>query len=70
VREATFVRVDPEALVPSTDGVPTPGPCGGKLTRRFRYQHQPATSALRSPTFGRVACTNRARERVGAMASP
>jgi tricarballylate dehydrogenase len=70
VRETTFVSVEPEALVLSTNGGPIPGPCAGQLTGRFQHEYPPETSALRAPTFGRVARRNLARERVGAMVSP
>jgi hypothetical protein len=48
-------------------GVPIPGLyAAGEMTGVFHHEYPPATSVLRSLTFGRIAGTNIARELAGA----
>jgi tricarballylate dehydrogenase len=57
------LKVDTQARVLSTNGVPIPGLyAAGEMTGLFYHEYPPATSVLRSLTFGRVAGTNIARE--------
>ena len=56
------LKVDTEARVLSTNDVPIPGLyAAGEITGLFYYEYPPATSVLRSLTFGRVAGTNIAK---------
>jgi tricarballylate dehydrogenase len=64
------LKVDPQARVLRTDDEPIPGLyAAGELTGPFYHEYPPATSVLRSLTFGRVAGANVARELAGAQFS-
>jgi succinate dehydrogenase/fumarate reductase flavoprotein subunit len=53
------VKVDTQGRVLSTNGVPIPGLyAAGEMTGLFYHEYPPATSVLRSNTFGRVIGTN------------
>jgi tricarballylate dehydrogenase len=57
------LKVDPQARVLSTNGVPIPGLyAAGEMTGLFYHEYPPATSVLRCLTFGRVAGTSIAKE--------
>lgn len=57
------VRVDTEARVLTANGVPIPGLyAAGEMTGLFYHEYPPATSVLRSLTFGRIAGTAIASE--------
>ena len=50
------VKTNTDAQVLSTNDVPIPGLyAAGELTRLFYHEYPPATSVLRSLTFGRIA---------------
>ncbi|KAH7070992.1 tricarballylate dehydrogenase [Paraphoma chrysanthemicola] len=52
------VKTNTDAQVLSTNGVPIPGLwAAGELTGLFYNEYPPATSVLRSLTFGRLAGT-------------
>lgn len=57
------LSVDTEARVLTGNGVPIPGLyAAGEMTGLFYHEYPPATSVLRSLTFGRIAGTNVAAE--------
>ena len=50
------LKTDLQARVLSTHGAPVPGLyCSGELSGLFYHEYPPATSVLRSLTFGRIA---------------
>ena len=56
------IKTDTDARVLSTNGVPIPGLyAAGEMTGLYYHEYPPATSVLRSLTFGRVAGTNIAK---------
>ncbi len=56
------IKTDTEARVLSTNGVPIPGLyAAGEMTGLYYHEYPPATSVLRSLTFGRIAGTNVAK---------
>lgn len=56
------LKVDTDGRVLSTNEVPIPGLyAAGEITGLFHHKHPPATSVLRSNTFGRIIGTNVAR---------
>ena len=60
------VKTDLNARVLSTNGVPIPGLyAAGELTGLFYNEYPPATSCLRSMTFGRLAGTEIAEKMGG-----
>ena len=64
------LRVDTEARVLSENGVPIPGLyAAGEMTGVFYHEYPPATSVLRSLTFGRVAGTNIAKQVAATVAA-
>ncbi len=64
------VKTDTDARVLSTNGVPIPGLyAAGEMTGVFYHEYPPATSVLRSLTFGRIAGTNVAKALSGASAA-
>jgi len=57
------VKTDTKAQVLSTNNVPIPGLyAAGELTGLFYHEYPPATSVLRSLTFGRIAGTSIAKQ--------
>ena len=53
-----------------TNGVPIPGLyAAGEMTGLYYHEYTPATSVLRSLTFGRIAGTNVAKALSGAAAT-
>jgi succinate dehydrogenase/fumarate reductase flavoprotein subunit len=63
------LKVDVDGLVLSTNGVPIPGLyAAGEITGLFYHEYPPATSVLRSNTFGRVIGTHLAEQHVGTAA--
>jgi tricarballylate dehydrogenase len=57
------VKVDTQGRVLSTNGVPIPGLyAAGEMTGLFYHEYPPATSVLRSNTFGRIIGANLAKE--------
>lgn len=53
------LKVDTDGCVLDTNGVPIPGLyAAGEITGHFYRTHPPATSVLRSSTFGRIVGTN------------
>lgn len=63
------IKTDTEARVLSTNGVPIPGLyAAGEMTGLFYHEYPPATSVLRSLTFGRIAGANVAKELSGTAA--
>jgi tricarballylate dehydrogenase len=57
------LKVDTQGRVLSTNGVPIPGLyAAGEITGLFYHEYPPATSVLRSNTFGRVIGTNLAKK--------
>jgi succinate dehydrogenase/fumarate reductase flavoprotein subunit len=57
------VKTNTDAQVLSTNNVPIPGLyAAGELTGPFYHEYPPATSVLRSLTFGRIAGTAIARK--------
>ena len=64
------IKTDTDARVLSTNGVPIPGLyAAGEMTGVFYHEYPPATSVLRSLTFGRIAGTNVAKALSGAGAA-
>jgi len=64
------LKVDTAARVVSNNGEPIPGLyAAGEITGIFYHEYPPATSVLRSLTFGRIAGTGIARE-VARAAAP
>lgn len=56
------IKTDTDARVVSTNGVPIPGLyAAGEMTGLYYHEYPPATSVLRSLTFGRIAGTNVAK---------
>lgn len=61
------VKTDSQAQVLSGNGVPLPGLyAAGEMTGLFYHEYPPATSVLRSLTFGRIAGANIAKQEQGA----
>ena len=53
------LKVDTDGRVLNTNEVPIPGLyAAGEITGLFYHKHPPATSVLRSNTFGRIVGTN------------
>lgn len=56
------IKTDTDARVLSTNGVPIPGLyAAGEMTGLYYHEYPPATSVLRSLTFGRIAGANVAK---------
>ena len=63
------IKTDTDARMLSTNGVPIPGLyAAGEMTGLYYHEYPPATSVLRSLTFGRIAGTNVAKALSGTTA--